>query len=432
MNRPSVPVNGFRFVLVALGVCAALTVHAFSAAPVAPWRTTAAAALPDSGLIHLGLFNSGEPDGFMRLGWHKRGDAIELFDRTMMPSLEIYETMEIELSAADLAPRTMAIRFHQGLTKMATDVTFEASRAVGTRSLATPGAAVDSRPVDIALTSGTLARAVSFILPLLMGDSIPANLEYVWYGLPGLQTVSLRAAGVATVDTPAGTFETTRYELRGGSPENDIYVSTGPTPRVVRIDVLNEPLQFLAMAAPEANGANEISGSEMPDTSNVAELATREIAPHPDIAEMQRLIGDWHLATTYVVDGMATEGPAGFVQFRPALNGQALIKTGYHPSPGGAAPVFSSATTFSYAPHTEAVVASSNNSLGNRKTLTGTRTDDGFGFVQEGRLFGGRPGHNEIRYVIRSNDSYEVRQSYCPDGPDSCVESYRATGTRLN
>lgn len=218
----------------------------------ASWRAAAAAALPESGQIHLGLFNNGERDGFMRLGWHRQGDAIEVFDRSMMPSLEIYETMEITLSAADLAPRSMSIRFHQGSTVMRTDLQFEAGKVVGSRSLSSPGAPTDTRPVDVDTPAGTLARAVSFILPLLMGHAVPANVDYTWYGMPGLQAVSLRAADTVTVDTPAGSFEATRFELRGGSPENDIYVSVGDSPQVVRIDVLNEPLQFLAL--PEGGG----------------------------------------------------------------------------------------------------------------------------------------------------------------------------------
>jgi len=61
----------------------------------------------------------------------------------------------------------------------------------------------------------------------------------------------------------------------------------------------------------------------------------------------------------------------------------------------------------------------------------GKRTDDGFVFTQGGRLFGGRPGYNEIRMVIHSDNRYEIAQAHCPDGPDSCQEGYWVTATRL-
>ena len=42
-------------------------------------------------------------------------------------------------------------------------------------------------------------------------------------------------------------LDTLVYEIRGGAPENDVYVSTGENPNIIRIDVIGQPLQFLAL-----------------------------------------------------------------------------------------------------------------------------------------------------------------------------------------
>ena len=54
------------------------------------WREQVIDALGDPGEVHLILLNGGERDGFMRLGWFEQNGQIHIYDRTMMPSLEIY------------------------------------------------------------------------------------------------------------------------------------------------------------------------------------------------------------------------------------------------------------------------------------------------------------------------------------------------------
>ena len=57
-----------------------------------------------------------------------------------------------------------------------------------------------------------------------------------------------------TISTPAGDFDTIRYEIRGGSPDNDVYVTRGENRRVVRIDVVGQDMQFLAVPRPASGG----------------------------------------------------------------------------------------------------------------------------------------------------------------------------------
>ena len=209
-----------------------------------------ASRLDDSGEIQLELYNQGEKDGFMRLGWHRKDGVIELYDRTMMPSLEIYETMEATLNAANFTPGSLSIRFFRGTALMSIEAQFEPGKVNGEHRVERPGQSPDVNPIDTETPQDVILRAVTFLLPLVASQEPGASLSFTWYAPLGnaVQSVTLTARDGGVVETPAGEFETVCYELRGGSPENDIYLSRGDNPNIVRIDVVGQPLQFLAPA----------------------------------------------------------------------------------------------------------------------------------------------------------------------------------------
>jgi len=216
----------------------------------ADWDASAAAQrLGDSGEIHLGLFNGEAADGFMRLGWNRNGDELVLYDRTMMPSGEIYETMEATMSANDLAPKAVAIRFHQGTAILNINANLGDGEMTGVRLVERTGQTVEQKEMAAELPPGTLLRAVTFVLPLVLGTSPGQEIAYPWFGPLGgqVESVTLTSSDGGEIETPAGTFTTTRWALRGGTPENDIYVTRGDNPRIVRIDVVGQPLRFLAL-----------------------------------------------------------------------------------------------------------------------------------------------------------------------------------------
>ncbi len=228
---------------------------AFPAAGESDWRSEAVKKLPQSGEMHLALYNDGERDGFMRLGWIKRDEAIEIYDRSMLPSGELYESQEAVVSAANLTPQRVSVRFHQGSAIGYTDVEFADGSAKGERRFVQPGQEDRISSVEInELPFGLTLRIMSFVLPLGLSQEPGASLNYSWYAPLGntLQAVSLTAREGRQVETPAGKFDTVLFELRGGASENDIYVTRGDKPSIVRIDVLAQPFQFLALPAPAA------------------------------------------------------------------------------------------------------------------------------------------------------------------------------------
>lgn len=203
----------------------------------------------ETGSIHLGLFFNGERDGFFHLGWQMDGDELHVFDRSMLASMEIYETMDVRLAARDLSPRTIDIRFHSGLDIFDFDVDFSEGSVSNTITTNRPRGQSGVQPLSAPLPDDSLARVTAFVIPATMEMAVGESLSLTWYA-PLTHTVSdvtLTAVETVDIETPAGPYTTTRIELRGGSPENDIFVDQ-ETGEVVRIDVLGQDMRFLRLA----------------------------------------------------------------------------------------------------------------------------------------------------------------------------------------
>ena len=183
------------------------------------------------------------------MGWQLDGDELHVFDRSMLASMEIYETMDVRRSANDLSPRTVDIRFHQGLDIFDFDVDFSDGSVSNTITATRPRGQSGVQPLTAPLPDDTLARVTTFVIPGTMDMAVGESLSLTWYA-PLTHTVSdvtLSAMETVDIETPAGPYTTTRIELRGGSPENDIFVDQ-ETGDIVRIDVLGQDMRVLRMS----------------------------------------------------------------------------------------------------------------------------------------------------------------------------------------
>jgi len=222
------------------------------------WRAHALAALPETGEMHLQLVYEDNADGFMRLGWVRGEDEIMLFDRTMYASMEIFETMTMTMDASDFTPRVTDMEFYQGASIMTVDTAVSNSRATGMRAITHPIDGGREAPVDLEIAEGAIFRPAIFMLAPYFGLESGDSLTLDWYAPlgNGAATITLTAFDGGTVETPAGEFTNTlRIELRGASPDNDIFISMGDDPRVVRIDVPGQPMTFVRL--PEAEPESE-------------------------------------------------------------------------------------------------------------------------------------------------------------------------------
>ena len=209
--------------------------------------------LPAQGEIHLLMFNADQPDGFMRLGWSKSADNFELFDRTMLPSAEVYETYSASLSPDNLHPKRVDIALHVGVRTHQIRLRIGAEQGELRRRALAPGVATRQSTEMVPVTEGTVLRALSFLIPLVDRSSPGETLEYTWLeplSPQPLAKVSLRVMEGGNQETPAGEVDTLKYELRGAEPANDIFVSKREPRQIVRIDVLGSALNFRLPPAP--------------------------------------------------------------------------------------------------------------------------------------------------------------------------------------
>ncbi|MBC2777279.1 hypothetical protein [Parasphingopyxis marina] len=236
----------------AIAPIAATFLLAMPAAAQNALGTEVANALPDRGEFHLGLFNGGEADGTMRLGWIKRDDGILLYDRTMMPSDGVYEVVTFDL-APDFTFRDAHILYYRGVAHLEVDLDFDGSHVTGRRTIHRLEE-MTVEEVDLELPENSLPRPIAFLMPMVLSAEDGAETVFPWFGPLGnaMADVTVTARPGGTIETPAGSFDTIRYEIRGGAPDNDVYVTRGVDRRVVRIDVVGQDMQFLALPDPAA------------------------------------------------------------------------------------------------------------------------------------------------------------------------------------
>jgi hypothetical protein len=202
----------------------------------------------EHGELHLGLFYDGEQDGFMRFGWDRNGDQITVWDRSMFASGELYETMQVNLSAEDLSPQDFHIRFHRQSMIVVLDGTYEEGRVHGSVQRSMPGQPDSHSDFEAELPANAWARATTFVFAAVAPMQVGESFSYTWFSPMSGRTedVTLTAVEAVEVETPAGVFQTVRIEQRGGSPANDIFVDT-QSGTIVRIDIDGMPMQFLAL-----------------------------------------------------------------------------------------------------------------------------------------------------------------------------------------
>lgn len=238
-------------VITFLAAASAALVTAVPAFAQEDWRAEAAARLPDTGELNLQMLNEGEVDGYMRLGWRRNGDRIEMFDRSMMMSADIFESMTAAMTDGDFAPLETLILWHQESAIMTLDTVAADGQVTGTQTILRPLSGEQSAPLALDLPEGVMPRAATFVLAPFMGLEPGESVTYDWYAVlaNSVATVTVTAFEGGAVDTPAGRYEDTlRLEVRGTQPENDIFVSGG---EVVRIDVVGRDMTFLRRPDPE-------------------------------------------------------------------------------------------------------------------------------------------------------------------------------------
>ncbi len=212
------------------------------------WRGLIDMSRADVNNFSLKMINDGAEVGGMTYGWVRDGDRYVIRDRTEMQP-NILETAEGVIDASTLLPISIGINFAIGETTRKYDIAWKDSELSGGVLIDQPN--TEARLVDFTNPDHppTALRLSIFglIAGLPLGEGFSVKMP--WYNTLSntIEKIELIHDGVTTIETPAGIFQAHKIDLKGGTPENIIYVSTSLPQKIVRIDVVGQPMHFLRL-----------------------------------------------------------------------------------------------------------------------------------------------------------------------------------------
>lgn len=103
--------------------------------------------------------------------------------------------------------------------------------------------------VDTAVSEGIVDdNGIQAILPLLRWDiNVRWAFDVFASGENVLRRLTLTAADLTRVTVPAGTFDCYRADLEGGPQRVSFFVASKPPHRVIRVELANSPIEFIAV-----------------------------------------------------------------------------------------------------------------------------------------------------------------------------------------
>jgi hypothetical protein len=150
------------------------------------------------------------------------------------------------MERGSLAPLAIEQNGQIGGQATETRINVAGGRATGRAQSPQPGGQVKTVDVDTALAVGTFdtnqLQAVLPALALAEGASITVSVFNASDG--SIKPVTFKVEGVEDVTVPAGTFSTFKVSMAGGDFPAVLYVSRETPRRVVKIEVVGQPVAF--------------------------------------------------------------------------------------------------------------------------------------------------------------------------------------------
>ena len=210
-----------------------------------------AARLPESGMVTLALMNGEVRDGYAIYGWNRSDDVVAIYDRTMMPSARIYETVEARVDARNFRPLSTAVNYYQDLAHLSVRLSFDGNLLSSERIVSHPSNGTTTQSNETRISEDLHLRYITFILPTIIPQNPGARYEYEWVApLSGqIEQVTLAVVHGGAHELPDGSsIDSIRLEVRGAAVENDIIVSREADPRILEVDVIGSPISLVAIA----------------------------------------------------------------------------------------------------------------------------------------------------------------------------------------
>ena len=212
---------------------------------------TAAAVTLDAGQIvarrdSFAVMIQGNPMGAQVSEIKEEGDGLVYAEVTSIPLMGLTQNTRVRMERGSMAPLTIEQNGQIGGQATETRITVAGGRATGRAQSPQPGGQVKTVDVDTALAVGTFdtnqLQAVLPALALAEGASITVSVFNASDG--SIKPVTFKVEGVEDVTVPAGTFSTFKVSMAGGDFPAVLYVSRETPRRVVKIEVVGQPVAF--------------------------------------------------------------------------------------------------------------------------------------------------------------------------------------------
>lgn len=209
------------------------------------WQELMDMSRADMSEFSMKMINNGQEVGGMTYGWTLEGSNYVIRDKTEMQP-NILETAKGVIDAKTFLPVSNYIDFAAGTSRNIFDLKWANGARSGTVALNKEGQ--ETRTVDIGDPNqpNSIIRLSIFGVIAAMPLAEDFSIEMPWYNTlsNSMENITLAHVGFETVETPAGSFETHKVHVQNGTPENMVYVTRALPHRIVRIDVLGQPMHF--------------------------------------------------------------------------------------------------------------------------------------------------------------------------------------------
>jgi predicted Zn-dependent peptidase len=190
---------------------------------------------------------NGQPVGAMVTSLATDGDSVVYTEATDLSMVGFQQQTLAVLDGQSLMARRVDQTGSIQGQKAETHLTYAAGRVKGRVATPQPGAAPKTADIDTTVAAGTIddnvVNALLPALPLTSGKSVNVSVFTSSDGMTKVLTVKVGA--VEQIVVPAGTFSAYRLDVSGGQAPLAIYVSTVAPRRVVKLEIVGTPLQFV-------------------------------------------------------------------------------------------------------------------------------------------------------------------------------------------
>jgi|GEM_PF-334351 len=198
--------------------------------------------LSDQQLTFAMHFN-GQPVGKATQSIKREGDKIVLAEKTVIEKMNIDADIHITADAKTLAPLSMTMTGSMG-KPVDIHLNWQDSRLTGHSEMARAPYKQQGRiTLDRAYSPQTIERSTAIMLAHLAKVKPEQAFSVEWFDAYSTDSKMIEVSyqGEEKVTVPAGTFETYKVRYQGGAPSQLFYISKGPQPKVVKIEVIAMP-----------------------------------------------------------------------------------------------------------------------------------------------------------------------------------------------